>query len=990
MTIHSTESLSFGALLKTFRTRRHLTQQRLAAALGVHRHTIGRWEQGDVLPASKTLVLELARHLRLDELETRQLLEASLTARSPHWLIPFPRNPFFTGREAMLETLHTHLSTHQVIALTQSYALHGLGGVGKTQIALEYAYRYALEYSAVLWIGAETSESILSSLLRIAEVLDLPGRDNQDQPRVIAAVQRWLTTHSQWLLIWDNVDDLALFERFLPSVRSGVILMTTRRQALGTLAQGLDLSPMEQEEGILFLLRRAKVVEAEAGSEHIRQLATQRSSQYAVAAELVMVMGRLPLALDQAGAYIEETGCSVSGYLQRYQQQRKQLLERRGAAEEMRGEHPHSVSMTFSLAYEQVKQQNPLAAELLCFCAFLCPDAIPEEMVMASIPYLGKISQPVAIDRSQLDQALAVLYTFSLIHRHAETHTLSIHRLVQAVVKGHLETATVQRWIERTLQAVNAVFPRPEVGTWLQCEQYIPHAQMCLQALEQSGISLPEAAQLCQKAGDYVLKRGRYTEVEPFLLHALGIQEQQCEPDPLRLATTLESLSEFYWRLNKEEQALAMMQRALALCEQQVGPNHPKTADCYNNLAVLYWNQGRYQQAKRLWEQALAIHEACFGEDHPETAQNLNNLAFVFRDQGDYQQAEELYQRVLAIRERLWGFEHPDTALALITLGSTYQDQGKYEQAESLLRRALTLLEQYDHPNVADSLGALGVLYQQQNKYELAEPLLRRALALHERIRGAEHTATAKGLMHLGVLYQQQSKYELAEPLLRRALSLYEPHQGAYADMAARCLMQLGVLSRKQGKDEEAEANLLRALALFEQEAGLDHPRTAESLTELARLYEQQEKDKQAEQMLCRALTIFEQRLGDAHPKTIATRALYIQLLQKQPGAKAEASAELIAKQREGLRKERSQAPSPTEDNPLQAFLAACCELHPLAWCAIRELWDSYERWTATEQRCVPLSRRVFAAQLKAQGCRIDRTSIARIWRGIRLVSKSL
>ena len=221
MTLHRTESLPFGALLKDFRARRKLTQQQLAKALGMHRHTIGRWEQGDVLPGSKKLVLELARHLRMDELGTRQLLEASLTALSPYFMVPFPRNPFFTGREAMLETLYTRLSTDQVVAQTQSYALHGLGGVGKTQIALEYTYRHALDYSAVFWIGAETVESIISSLLHIADVLRLPGRDDQDQQLVLASVQQWLTTHQEWLLIWDNLEDFNLLARFVPPACQG-------------------------------------------------------------------------------------------------------------------------------------------------------------------------------------------------------------------------------------------------------------------------------------------------------------------------------------------------------------------------------------------------------------------------------------------------------------------------------------------------------------------------------------------------------------------------------------------------------------------------------------------------------------------------------------------------------------------------------------------------------------------------------------------------
>src|SRR5581483_5471661 len=239
------EQTSFGILLKTFRKQRGLTQQALAQALGMNRRTLVRWEQGDYLPESKALVLELARCLKLDDQQTRQLLEASLTALSPFWFVPFSRNPYFTGRAEILEALHTQLGVEQAVALTQSWALHGLGGVGKTQIALEYAYQHALEYSAVFWVGAETSEQIIASFLRIAEILQLPQRTDKEQQRVVSAVRNWLSTHGQWLLIWDNVEDLALLDHFLPSTRSGAILLTTRRQAVGTHARGLDLVPME-------------------------------------------------------------------------------------------------------------------------------------------------------------------------------------------------------------------------------------------------------------------------------------------------------------------------------------------------------------------------------------------------------------------------------------------------------------------------------------------------------------------------------------------------------------------------------------------------------------------------------------------------------------------------------------------------------------------------------------------------------------------------
>jgi transcriptional regulator with XRE-family HTH domain len=317
--ITESDPASFAELLKGFRTRRHFTQHQLAAAIGVHRNAIGRWERGDVLPAQKGMVLELAKHLRLDDQEARHLLEASLTPLAPHWLIPLPRNLFFTGRAEILEALHTHLSTDWEAEFMQPYALYGLGGIGKTQIALEYAYRYALEYRAVFWIGAETTEEVLSSLLHIAEILQLPERQEKDQQRIATAVQHWLSTHSQWLLIWDNLEDLELL-RFLPQTLRGATLITMRDPASGTIAQGMELASMGREESVLFLLRRAKALHPEATSEQMRQRAERMPGEYAAVEELVTSMGGLPLALDQAGAYIEETGCSFTDYLQRYTQ----------------------------------------------------------------------------------------------------------------------------------------------------------------------------------------------------------------------------------------------------------------------------------------------------------------------------------------------------------------------------------------------------------------------------------------------------------------------------------------------------------------------------------------------------------------------------------------------------------------------------------------------------------------------------------------------
>jgi tetratricopeptide (TPR) repeat protein len=950
---------SFGALLQTIRRRQRLTQQQLAEAIGVHRRTLVRWEQGDYLPESKALVLELARHLKLDDQETRQLLEASLTALAPHWSVPLPRNPYFTGREEILEALHAQLGVDQAVALTQSSALHGLGGVGKTQIALEYAHRYALDYRAVFWIGAETEEQIVSSLLRVASVLQLSERDDKDQQRVITAVQQWFSTHSQWLLIWDNLEDLTLLDRFLPSTRSGVMLLTTRCQALGTLAWGIDLLPMEQEEGMLFLLRRAKMLEPEATCEDVRHLAESRPTEYAVAWELVTVLGGLPLALDQAGSYLEATRCGLSAYLELFRTRRAVLLKLRG---EGARDHPASVSTTFTLALTATTQHHPAVGDLLRVCALLQPDAIPEELFRQGAEHLGATLQVVCCDRLEWDQVVGVACSYSLLSRQPEEQTLSIHRLVQAVLLDSMTEEEREVWTRRVMDVLNSVFPDilPPTGTlppttyttWKQGERLLPHALLSLHRAAAQEASLPLAS-LASKAAQYLHERGRYAQAE------------------------------------------LLYQRALRIREQVLGPEHPEVAASLNSLANLSWEQGQYPGAERLLQRALQIREQALGPEHPEVAASLNNVAILAFEQGQYAQAEPLYQRALQIWEQALGETHPYVAYPLNNLAELYCGQGKYAQAEPLAWHALQIWEQAlgeTHPYVADALQTLANLFRDQDQYAQAEPLYQRALQIREQAVGLQHPKGALLLTDLAECYRLQGQYAQAEPLYQRALQIWEQTLGPEYPSVAAPLNGLANLWRDGSHYPEAERLYQRARSLRERRLGPQHPDTAQTLHDLAIFRHEQGNLGEAFSLAERALQIRSQSFGDAHPKTVATQTLYTQLVQEQERAakggahSAQQGEELADGSREGSVLERAVITAPSEHDPLQEFLDACCELHPLVWCRISELWHTYIQWTASAQQRVPLSRRAFAAQLKARGCQVDRTNTTRIWRGIHLV----
>jgi hypothetical protein len=381
----------------------------------------------------------------------------------------------------LLGELAQQLRPGQAMALNQgAQAISGLGGIGKTQLAVEYAYRHHSDYQAVLWARAESAEALTSSCLALAELLNLPEKQEKDQTKVVTAVQQWLHTQTGWLLILDNADDLAVVRSFLPPVYGGHVLLTTHASAMGRLAQHLQVDTLPAKQGALLLLRRAGLLASAASLDQAS------STDRTVAQVLTGELGGLPLALDQAGAYIEETGCSLTDYQQLYHQHRAELLqERRGQVPD----HPESVATTWSLAFQRVEQTQPAAADLLRLCAFLAPDVIPEEIVTQGAPHLGPHLSPVAADAFRLNQAIEALRAYSLLQRDPSSKTLSVHRLVQAVLQDAMSSEERQQWAERTVQAVNATFPEVDFDAWATCQRLLPHAQACFSLFERGSLS---------------------------------------------------------------------------------------------------------------------------------------------------------------------------------------------------------------------------------------------------------------------------------------------------------------------------------------------------------------------------------------------------------------------------------------------------------------------------------------------------------------------
>jgi tetratricopeptide (TPR) repeat protein/transcriptional regulator with XRE-family HTH domain len=876
--------------LRQHRIRRNWRQQDVADQVQTSLVTIQRWERGTHQPSLyyRAKLCELfglsAQELGLGEEPlspaSSEPAEAAPESRAPDnevalWNVPYMRNPNFTGRDDLLTLLKerfasgaaSHEDSIRPVALSQAQAIKGLGGIGKTQIAVEYAYRAREQarYAHTLWMTAPSEEAILSSCAALADLLPAhPAPDEKDQRKVARAVIAWLEQCEQpWLLIVDNADEPSLLGPYLPRRGQGHVLLTTRASAVGALASSLEVDTMSLLEGTQLLLRRAGRLE-HAREEEVNE-----------AGNIVVALAQFPLALDQAGAYIEESGCSLRDYLQLYEQHRSFLLAWRGT---QTTRYPESVATTWSLSFQRVGQQSPAAAELLRLCAFLDPDHIPEELLTEGAPYWPARLQEAVTNRLSFNQMLEVLLRFSLVKRMAADRLLSLHRLVQVVQMEHLDPEEHQQWAERVVRAVHTVFPaspKDNSAVWPVCQRFLSQAQGCHTLILQHHLLLPEAVEVLDRTGTYLCERALYSLAEPLLQRALEMCEQLQGPVHPSLVPSLLHLATLYWKLGTYALAEPLYQRALHLCEQHPEPLQLARAEALNDLALLYVDQGKYGQAEPLYQQALRIWVQGADPDDHRIATPLNNLALLYKKQGKYGQAEPLYQRTLRIREQRLGPAHPLVATSLHNLAALYLGLRNYARAEPLYRRALRIYEQQlgpTHPSVAGTLVNLAILSYDQGQYRQTEQLCQRALHIYEQQLGPAHALVAAPLHWLALVFAKESKYEEAERLEQRALHIWKEQRGETHPSVAYALHGLALLAAQQGGEQQAQALFEQALRIREQQLGETHLETADVLSDFADFQQTRSSFPEAVLLYQRALTIREHVFGADSPVTIATR----------------------------------------------------------------------------------------------------------------------
>lgn len=794
-----------------------------------------------------------------------------------HFALPHQRNPFFTGREDIIRQLHKQLTQANTIAITQIQAISGLGGVGKTQTAVEYAYRYHYDqcvYNSVFWVKADTEANIAADFAAIANQLALPT-SLVTQAEKIPAVQAWLSNNCNWLLIFDNADTPDFLTSFIPSNPQGKVLVTSRDTIFDQLGirTHLALDVLSPDEAVTLLFERTGYERTEAN--------------VTVATEINEELDGLPLALEQASAFIVRQKIDFSVYLRTYRKKGLSLLEKEKAKT---GQYPSSVLKTWTINFEAVAEENPVAIALLEMSAFLAPDKIPYGVLVAGAEHLGNLlSSHLCVDDSDevalaIGELLALLSQYSLVRWEFESQSYSVHRLIQAVVQDGIEQTEAMAWLDRVAKALSVTCPGIDFAYWEDCAQLLPHwLKMSLQA-EQAGYESSSLADLSDQAGSYLFSQGQYGEAEALYKRSLEVTRRVLGKDHPDEPQRLSNLATLYCDQGRYDEAEPLYEKALLLIQTTESNDLVSVAASLNNLAQVYKKQGRYSEAEPLYVQSLFFMVQHWGEEHPNTAKGLNNLAQLYASQGRYNEAEPLYERSLVLRIQAWGEEHPDVAKGLNNLAAFYFTQGRYDEAEPLYERALALAKKIwgeEHQDVAVSLNNLAQLYSSQGRDDEAEPLCKQALSILQQVLHETHPNVMQGMNNLAGFHYHQGRYDEAELLYKRSLLLREQLLGREHPDVAQSLNNLAQTYSMQGRHDEAELLYEQSLAMSRRMLGEEHPDVASRMNNLALLYHIQGRYNEAKQLCEQSLSILERALGEFHPST-QTAQTNLRMLTKQ------------------------------------------------------------------------------------------------------------
>ncbi|WYZ45760.1 hypothetical protein EsH8_VIII_001076 [Colletotrichum jinshuiense] len=803
----------------------------------------------------------------------------------PLFTVPFERNNDVINRPDVFVKLDALLPP---VADCQSAALWGLGGSGKTQIALEFAYRRFRETNcSVYWVHADNEATFTQDYEALARRAGLTDRFQGKE--LLRAVCEWIQAQPHWLLIVDNADNLGIFgvgrrtatgqatteetclEDYIPRAPVGTVLWTSRDERI---------------VGSLVGARRGVSVGRMTANEATALFEALRNEYVAVGekldvSKLLAQLDHLPLAVSQAAAYIRRTYTPVAKYLSRLEEGKKRwkILQKSEHDRHRRREVPNSILETWSISMEHIRQEDDTAYRLLLTLAYVHNQNIPESFIKAaaqasaiddrkgpssSSSFTASEDEPgddgqslsstgssaESEDESDDDNeavttALARLREFSFLSIRKDQsigHTYEMHKLVQDAARYSLSQKArrheAAQYSKAALVLVSDLFPPRVRETWEETEIWLPHALQSSEWAEvcEAGVD-KEIASLLSHVSGYLFDRGRWNEREPVDKKAFSIRQRilgKRHPDTIYSMAELASTYHEQGRYNKAEKIKA---EVLELSQEVLGKRHPNTIYSMAELATTYFKQGRYNKAEQIEIEVLELRLEVLSKRHPDTILSMANLASTYHEQGRYNKAEKIYIEVLELRQEVLGKRHPNTISSMANLATTYHEQGRYDEAEKIYTEVLELRQEVlgkRHPNTISSMANLATTYHEQGRYDEAEKIYTEVLELRQEVLGKRHPDTISSMANLASTYHAQGRYDEAEKIKTEVLKLRQEVLGKRHPDTISSMANLASTYYTQGRYDEAEQIEIEVLELRQEVLGKRHPDTIENMAELA------------------------------------------------------------------------------------------------------------------------------------------------------------
>ena len=791
------------------------------------------------------------------------------------------RNKNFTGREDLLAALRQQVTSDVTVVL--AHALHGMGGVGKTQLAIEYAYRFMGDYAVVWWIPADQIPLVRSSLAALAPRLGLddiaPGRVEDAVSAVLDSLRRG-SPHERWLVIFDNADQPEEIRDLIPT-GTGHVIVTSRNHRWQSVADVVEVDVFTRDESLDFLHRRVPGITA------------------AEANRLAEELGDLPLALEQASALQVESGMSVDEYLELLAKESSKVL-----AENPPADYPVPVAAAWSLSVARLKEQMPFAWELLRRCAFFGPEPIQRDLLKNGRYVLGPPLQADLGDPIMVSRATRELGRYALARVDNNRRTLQVHRLIQKLIRDDMDdrqAVFVRHEVHLLLAAADPDEP-DDPDDWPRYDELLAHVVPS----EVLSCEDSDARRLVRNMIRYLFNVGDLRTCDALSREALERWTADSGANDVDVLVLAGQRADLLWTRGAYPEAYELRSATLARMREVLGDDHEATLRVANGYGADLRARGDFSAALELDRVTLDQHLSALGDDDPRTFMMTNNVAIDQALNGDYDAAYETDTRTHQDRLDFYGRnDHPWVIHSLAGMGRDLRQGGRYVEAleveEQAYQAFADLVRQRtlpsDHHWVLLQAKDLAAARRKMGEIEVALELSEEVYQKFMRSFGERHPDTLDAAMNLGNarrvsgdVNRDHELMELADRHLESTLALYHGTYGPDHPCSHGCAQNLAVVRRRIGRTVEAKQLLVDALAGFQRRLGDEHHFTLACMTALATSLAETGDVEGACEMGERALAGLRRAVGADHPHSLAC-AVNLSIHLKQIGQTERADA---------------------------------------------------------------------------------------------------